>query len=230
MGLQHVMACAVIAALAAAVGIAASAAHGQEDDPIPAWIRTIFVYYASDEITGAELITTLEYLISRDIIQVTSAGGQGGDGDTVTPNHERSASDRDGPDEHEHAHASILVVIFGDRFDFSGPSFQMKNDWLRFESQDGTTIHRHMSGVTTDFLFATLGIWIDEDCYIFPDGREFCTNEDFVLRYYVNGEQVDSINDYVFDDQDRILITYGNEDPDEINEYLAELNRQPIVG
>lgn len=129
----------------------------------------------------------------------------------------------------EHVHASILVVIFGDRFDFSGPSFQIQNRWIHFEAQDGTTIHRHSSGVTTGYLFETLDIAVDEECYVFPDGREFCTNEDFVLRYYVNGEPVDSINDYVFDDQDRILVTYGNEDPEAINEYLAELNRQPIV-
>ena len=129
----------------------------------------------------------------------------------------------------EHEHASILVVIFGDRFDFSGPSFQIQNRWIHFEAQDGTTIHRHSSGVTTGYLFETLDIEVSEECYVFPDGREFCTNEDFVLRYFVNGEQVDSINDYVFDDQDRILVTYGNEEPEEINEYLAELNRQPIV-
>lgn len=129
----------------------------------------------------------------------------------------------------EHEHASILVVIFGDRFDFSGPSFQIQNRWIHFEAQDGTTIHRHSSGVTTGYLFETLDIRVDEDCYVFPDGREFCTNEDFELRYYVNGEKVDSINDYVFGDQDRILVTYGNETPEEINEYLAELNAQPIV-
>ena len=129
----------------------------------------------------------------------------------------------------EHKHAAILVVIFGDRFDFSGPSFQIQNRWIHFEAQDGTTIHRHSSGVTTGYLFETLDIKIDEDCYVFPDGREFCANEDFALRYYVNGEQADSINDLVFDDQDRILIVYGNETPEEINGYLAELNALPII-
>ena len=129
----------------------------------------------------------------------------------------------------EHEHASILVRIFGDKFDFSGPAFQIKSSWIHFEAQDGTTIHRHSSGVTTGFLFESLGITIDEECYIFPDGRQFCTNEDYTLRYYVNHEQVSSINDYVFDDQDRILITYGNESPEEIEEYLAELDAQPIL-
>ena len=129
----------------------------------------------------------------------------------------------------EHEHASILVRIFGDKFDFAGPAFQIKSSWIHFEAQDGTTIHRHSSGVTTGYLFETLGITIDEECYIFPDGRQFCTNEDYELKYYINHERVDSITDYVFEDEDRILITYGNESPEEIEEYLAELDAQPIM-
>ena len=129
----------------------------------------------------------------------------------------------------EHEHASILVRIFGDKFDFSGPAFQIKSSWIHFEAQDGTTIHRHSSGVTTGYLFETLGITIDEECYIFPDGREFCTNEDYTLKYFVNHQQVSDLTDYVFEDGDRILIVYGNETPEEIDEYLAELDSQPIL-
>ena len=129
----------------------------------------------------------------------------------------------------EHVHASVLVRIFGDKFDFSGPAFQIKNSYIHFEGQDGTTIHRHSTGVTTGYLFETMGIDIDEECYIFPDGRQFCTNEDYSLKYYVNGQQVSSITDYVFEDLDRILITYGNESPEEIADYLAELEAQPIL-
>ena len=129
----------------------------------------------------------------------------------------------------EHVHASVLVRIFGDKFDFSGPAFQIKNSYIHFEGQDGTTIHRHSTGVTTGYLFETMNISLDEECYIFPDGRQFCTNEDYELKYYVNHQQVSSISDYVFEDQDRILITYGSESPEEIEEYLAELDAQPIL-
>ena len=129
----------------------------------------------------------------------------------------------------EHEHASILVKIFGDKFDFAGPAFQIKSSWIHFEAQDGTTIHRHSSGVTTGYMFDGLGITIDEECYVFPDGRQFCTNEEYSLKYYINHEQVPNIYDYVIEDQDRILITYGNETPEEIEEYLAELDAQPIM-
>ena len=43
----------------------------------------------------------------------------------------------------EHEHASLLVRIFGDKFDFSVPSYQIKSSWIHFEESDGTTIHRH---------------------------------------------------------------------------------------
>ena len=130
----------------------------------------------------------------------------------------------------EHEHASVLVRIFGDRFDFSVPSYQIKSSWIHFEESDGTTIHRHSSGVTLGYLFDSLNIGLDKNCYIFPDGRQFCSNEDYSLKYYINHQLVNSIYDYVFADGDRILITYGKETPDQIEVQLRELDSQIIKG
>ena len=130
----------------------------------------------------------------------------------------------------EHEHASVLVKIFGDKFDFTSPAYQIKSSWIHFEDSDGTTIHRHSSGVTLDYLFANIGIGIDSECYKFPDGRQFCTNEDYSLKYYINHELVKGIYDYVLEDGDRILITYGKETPDQIEVQLRELDSQIIKG
>jgi len=130
----------------------------------------------------------------------------------------------------EHEHASLLVRIFGDKFDFDSPAYQIKSSWIHFEDSDGTTIHRHSSGVTLDYLFANIGIGIDNECYKFPDGRQFCTNEDYSLKYFINHEPVKDINDYVLEDGDRILITYGSETPEQIEEQLMELDSQIIKG
>ena len=130
----------------------------------------------------------------------------------------------------EHEHASLLVRIFGDKFDFDSPAYQIKSSWIHFEDSDGTTIHRHSSGVTLDYLFANIGIGIDNECYKFPDGRQFCTNEDYSLKYYINHQIMKDINDYVFEDGDRILITFGNETPEQIEEQLVEVDSQIIKG
>jgi len=128
----------------------------------------------------------------------------------------------------EHEHASLLVRIFGDKFDFSATTYQIKSSWIHFEESDGNTIHRHSSGVTLDYLFETLGIGIDENCYIFSDGRQFCTNEDYSLKYFINGDSVNDINDYVIQDDDRILISYGSETEDQIADQMNELYSQII--
>ena len=133
----------------------------------------------------------------------------------------------------EHEHAGLLVKIFGDTFDFTAPTYQIKSSWIHFEESDGQTIHRHASGVTLGYLFDTLNIGLDEDCYTFPDGRNFCTVEDkegdeYSLKFYINHEKVSDIRNYVINDGDRILISYGNESQEKIDEQLIELDSQII--
>ena len=128
----------------------------------------------------------------------------------------------------EHIHASLLVKIFGDKFDFSTPNYQVKTSWIHFENQDGDTIHRHSTGVELQFLFDSMKIFTDENCFVFPDGRQFCTNNDYTLKFYINQQKVDDIRTYVIQEDDRILISYGNEDQETIDNQLAELNVQTI--
>ena len=65
-------------------------------------------------------------------------------------------------------------------------------------------------------------------CFIFADGRQFCTNDDYSLKYFVNHKPVSDIRGYVIQEDDRILISYGDETEDEIEEQLAELDSQMI--
>jgi len=128
----------------------------------------------------------------------------------------------------EHIHASMLVKIFGDKFDFSTPNYQVKTPWIHFENQDGDTIHRHSTGVELEFLFNSMNIAVDDNCFVFPDGRQFCTNEDYSLKLYVNQQLVKDLREYIIQEDDRILITYGNDDQLAIDKQLAELNAQAI--
>ncbi len=134
-----------------------------------------------------------------------------------------------GPLGDEHEHISLLVRIFGDKFDFSAPAYQIKSSWIHFEGADGNTVHRHASGVTMGYLFGSLGLDLTDECFVFHDGREFCTNEDYSLKFYINHQRVDSILSYVGQEDDRILISYGNETPEEIEEQLKELDGQLIL-
>ena len=129
-----------------------------------------------------------------------------------------------------HVHASVLVMIFGDKFDFSGSKYQIKNSYIHFEGQDGDTIHMHATGVPLEFLFESMNLGITDVCFVFPDGREFCTNDKYNLKFYVNGEQVDSIDKFVMSQNDRILISYGLDNDDQIKKEIIELESQKIIG
>ena len=97
------------------------------------------------------------------------------------------------PDGHDlgddHQHASILVKIFGDKFDFSHSDYQIKSSWIHFESGDGNTIHRHSKGITLGYLFETVNLRLSSDCFVFPSERELCTNENHSLKFYINGDR-----------------------------------------
>ena len=128
----------------------------------------------------------------------------------------------------EHIHASMLVKIFGDKFDFSTPNYQVKTSWIHFENQDGDTVHRHSTGVELEFMFNSMNIVIDDNCFVFPDGRQFCTNDDYTLKFYINQQKVKDIRTYVVQEGDRILISYRDEVQSSIDEQLSELNAQAI--
>ena len=120
----------------------------------------------------------------------------------------------------------------GTFFDFSSPAYQIKSSWIHFEAQDGTTIHRHSTGVTLGFMFESLGIGLDDECYTFKGtggDRVFCTNEDFSLKFFINHQPVPNLTDYVFEDGDKILISYGAETQEQIDSQLTQLDAQAIL-
>ena len=134
-----------------------------------------------------------------------------------------------GPLGGDHSHAAILVKIFGDSFDFSVPAYQIQASWIHFEAGEGSTIHKHATGVTLGYLFESLRLGLDDQCFVFKDGRSFCTNEDYSLKFFINGEQVSDIREYEIMEGDKILISYGAESPQEIESQLSELEEQKIL-
>jgi len=119
-------------------------------------------------------------------------------------------------------------ALGSDEFDFSAPAYQIKSPWIHFESRDGSTIHKHATGVEIEYLFNSLSIGLDDQCYVFPDGKQFCTNDEYSLKYFINGESVSDIRDYEIADDDKILITFGGETDEQIQEYLNQLDNQEI--
>ncbi|MDE1866518.1 MAG: protein-disulfide isomerase [Thaumarchaeota archaeon] len=125
--------------------------------------------------------------------------------------------------------AGMLTMIFGQQFDYSSPAYQIKSRYIDFEKSNGETIHMHAANVTLGFLFNSLHIGITDKCFTFPDKRDFCTDDKYSLKFFVNHRQVQDITNYVIKDNDRVLISYGNENSTQIDAQLAKLDTFDIT-
>jgi len=129
-----------------------------------------------------------------------------------------------------HQHAAFLVKVNGENIDFSQPQYQVVSDFIHVENGDGTTLHRHATNVTFADFLETVKMDIDEEnnCLVFTNGTQYCNNNDNQLRTFVNGNSGESISDYVINDNDRLLVIYGNETEEQLTEALDELNKMEI--
>jgi hypothetical protein len=129
-----------------------------------------------------------------------------------------------------HQHAAFLVKVNGENIDFSQPQYQVVSDFIHVENGDGTTLHRHATNVTFADFLETVKMDIDQEnnCLVFTNGTQYCNNNDNQLRTFVNGNSGESISDYVINDNDRLLVIYGNETEEQLTEALDELNKIEI--
>ena len=118
----------------------------------------------------------------------------------------------------DHAHSAIVVFIDDAKLNFGLKHFQMSSKYIHFENHNHYLIHRHATDVPLEMLFTSLGIKITQDCIILNNNNssvnnndEYCTGENKSLVVYVNGEKYQSeISEYVPEQDDRIMISFGN--------------------
>jgi hypothetical protein len=125
--------------------------------------------------------------------------------------------------------AGLLTMIYGQQFDYSSLPYQIKSRYIDFEKSDGETVHMHAANVTLGFLFDSLHIGLTDKCFTFPDKRNFCTDDKYSLKFFINHLQVQDIRTYVINDSDRILISYGNENSTQIAAQLSKVDSFSIT-
>ena len=133
-----------------------------------------------------------------------------------------------GPVGSAHEHAAFLVKLDGVPIDFSQSQYQVKSRLIHVENNDGSTLHRHATDVPFIEFLKSVDMDIRNGCFMGDDRREYCDTADKKLRYYVNGTETGSISDYVPNENDRILVIYGDENDNEIKQEIDALRQIPI--
>ncbi|MDQ4073008.1 MAG: hypothetical protein M3162_01750 [Thermoproteota archaeon] len=131
-----------------------------------------------------------------------------------------------------HEHAALWVNLNGTKIDFAQPKYMVRSNYIHMESYngtlDGTTLHKHATNVPIGEFLKSVRMDISNGCLITDNGTRYCNNDNLKLSFFVNGNQTQDIMNYVLNDDDRILVIYGNQSAEEIQNEIQELNRVPI--
>jgi len=122
-----------------------------------------------------------------------------------------SAKPQIGPLGGIHTHADFKVYLDGKPVNFAQRQYMVKVQYVHVEDMDGDVIHFHATGVTVGEFFRTLGMKFDGKCFV-KDGKNYCTDAQNTLKFYVNGEPNELYGDYLTSDLDKMLISYGPKD------------------
>jgi len=122
-----------------------------------------------------------------------------------------------------HEHADIAIFINGQQLDLLQLKYQLRDKFVHLEERRGDVIHKHAIGVTIGYFLSTLGFIFENNCLILDDGQELCNANGNKLKVYVNSKLIDNYKDYEFFDLDKILISYGSGDEQQIQQQLASI-------
>ena len=127
-----------------------------------------------------------------------------------------------------HNHADIKAYVLGNAIDFSQQKYQVKDEKVHFEDHDGDVVHTHATGITLGRMFETLEMKIAGGCFTSDIGNRYCKTGNAELKVYaksqgIGWEQIYSPEDYLIQDLDKILITYGAEDEEGIKKQMESV-------
>ncbi len=125
-----------------------------------------------------------------------------------------------------HVHGDFRMYLNDERIRFTDAKYQSSAEQthhatLHFHDGNDEVIHRHADGVTLTDFFNSLGMTLTNDCVTMDTSIEYCTNDTDTLLLIVNGERVTNVTDYIFSEEDRILLYYGDATNPKIKEYVA---------
>lgn len=133
-----------------------------------------------------------------------------------------------------HYHANFALYINGQRDEFKSFTFyeeveacaehQAANPKSRvhMHDQDSSLIHVHDGGVTWGHFFANLGYGLTDKALQNDDGL-FMASESKKLRFYLNGEEVSAVANRTINSEDRLLISYGEENDEELEKRFKDI-------
>lgn len=119
--------------------------------------------------------------------------------------------------------ASFAIFTNGIFRVFTATMYHNLSKDVFIKTDNPNIVHVKKNGVTWDDFFKTLPMKLTKDCLTTGTKQIFCTNNNEKLRFYLNGkEDVNALDKQILNG-DRLLVTYGNENEEEIQKQLQQI-------
>lgn len=128
-----------------------------------------------------------------------------------------------------HDHADFKVYLDGQAVNFSQPQYQLRHPNIHVEGGDGDVIHMHSAHVTIGGFVQTLSLHFNSTCFVLDAEQSFCNGGGKTLKFYVNGQPNAQFDAYVLRHLDRILVSYGDETAEELQQQLDSITRKAAL-
>lgn len=114
-----------------------------------------------------------------------------------------------------HVHSDWLLHIDGTTYDltddrYQSSSMQVLHEHIHLHDNNDEVIHRHDHGVTLEAFMRSLGFTLTDVCITNDLNETFCSDGGNELMVFVNDERIGDFAEYVNQEEDRILIYYGD--------------------
>lgn len=133
-----------------------------------------------------------------------------------------------------HAHFDFRMVISGKALDFRLPKYQETKSnpldpGVHFHDGNGEVVHLHERGVSLGRFLKSIKFDISSACLTTDAGVNYCASVGNKLAVYVNNKLINNPADYVPNDLDRILITYGSETGDVLQKQIDSVGDEACI-
>ncbi len=138
-------------------------------------------------------------------------------------------------EEEVHVHSDFLVYLDGVRIDLSDDKYQTSNTQtlhkhVHLHDNNDDVIHRHDRGITLGDFFGSLGFTLGSDRITTDAGVTFLNSDTDELMVFVNDERIEDPAEYVTQEEDRVLIYFGNKNDNEtIQALLLEVTDKSCI-
>ena len=119
--------------------------------------------------------------------------------------------------------ASFAIFTNGIFRVFSASMYHNLSENVYIQADNPNVIHVKKKGITWNDFFETLPFTLTKDCLTTGTKETFCTGANSSLRFYLNGDQDQNALDKEVSAEDQLLVTFGNENVQQIQKQIQKL-------